>query len=83
MKYNCPCCGHLTMDAPTPGSREICPVCFWQDDKSQFLDPMYEGGANKISLTAAKKNYFLFGACEEAVLSKVRPPLADEVCEEK
>lgn len=43
----CPCCGNLTFDADDvfPGSFEICPVCYWEDDDVQFLDPEYRGGA--------------------------------------
>ncbi|MDX2622394.1 CPCC family cysteine-rich protein [Streptomyces sp. NPDC012486] len=50
--YPCPCCGHRVLDA-MPGSYEICPVCFWEDDGIQFRWPTMDGGANKISLIEA------------------------------
>ncbi|WP_372448711.1 CPCC family cysteine-rich protein [Streptomyces musisoli] len=33
--YPCPCCGHRVLGR-MPGSYEICPVCFWEDDGVQF-----------------------------------------------
>jgi hypothetical protein len=33
--------------AGPPGSYEICPVCFWDDDLVQLRWPTYAGGANK------------------------------------
>ncbi|WP_374940084.1 CPCC family cysteine-rich protein [Streptomyces finlayi] len=47
--YPCPCCGNRVLDA-MPGSYEICPVCFWEDDGVQFRWPTMAGGANKVSL---------------------------------
>lgn len=44
---------------------EICEIYFWEDDGVQFRDPDYEGGANKVSLRQAQKNFLQFGACEE------------------
>lgn len=79
MKYKCPCCGFNTMPLPTPGSLEICPVCFWQDDRAQYDDPNYAGGANRGCLREARRSYLLFGASDESLLSRVRPPLAEEV----
>jgi rubrerythrin len=35
MKYPCPGCGYLVFDEP-PGSYEICPICFWEDDLAQL-----------------------------------------------
>jgi len=36
--YPCPCCGYLVFTEP-PGSFEICPICFWEDDVSQLAIP--------------------------------------------
>lgn len=77
-RYGCPCCGFLTLDEAPPGTFAICPVCFWEDDEVQFRDPLYEGGANGVSLEQARKNFREFGAIEEGLRSEVRPPLADE-----
>lgn len=38
----------------------------------------YEGGANRVSLVQAQKNFIEFGTCEEAVKKYVRNPLDDE-----
>ncbi len=55
-RYPCPCCGHRVL-GETPGSYEICPVCFWEDDGVQFRWPAMSGGANKVSLIEAQRNY--------------------------
>jgi uncharacterized Zn finger protein (UPF0148 family) len=47
--YPCPACGFMVFDEP-PGSFVICPVCDWEDDYVQAADPLYQGGANGISL---------------------------------
>jgi hypothetical protein len=54
--YPCLCCGHCVLDA-MPGSYEICPVCFWEDDGVQFRWPTMDGGADKVSLREAQRNY--------------------------
>lgn len=74
----CPCCGYRTLGDLSPGSYEICPVCFWEDDLPQFETPDLSGGANRVSLTEAKRNFAEFGACERNALSRVRPPLESE-----
>ncbi|OLS33795.1 CPCC family cysteine-rich protein [Bacillus sp. MRMR6] len=78
MKYTCPCCGYKTLDEEPPGTYEICSICFWEDDGVQYDDPDYRGGANTSSLREAQKNYILFGACEEGILS-VRKPNENDV----
>jgi rubredoxin len=78
MKYECPCCGNITFDEKPPGTYDICPVCFWEDDPVQFLNPDYIGGANKVSLKQAKINYLKFGASSEEFINKVRPPTRSE-----
>ncbi|MGQ4390061.1 CPCC family cysteine-rich protein [Streptomyces sp. SAS_270] len=77
LKYPCVCCGWLTMDEP-PGSYQICPLCFWEDDAIQLRWPDYSGGANRPSLIEAQANYQALGACEERAVELVRPPLEDE-----
>ncbi len=61
-----------------PGTYEICPVCFWEDDPVQFNDPNYAEGANEVSLKEARKNFRKFGASTEGVKDEVRPPLDSE-----
>ncbi|WP_338672681.1 CPCC family cysteine-rich protein [Streptomyces sp. SCSIO 30461] len=75
--YPCPCCGHRVLGA-MPGSYEICPVCFWEDDGVQFRWPTMSGGANKVSLIEAQRNYQDFGACDQQGRRYVRPPATDE-----
>ena len=77
----CPCCGYLTFDDDSPGSYDICEVCFWEDDPVQFEDPTYEGGANDVSLEEARRNYTEFGACSREFIKNVRKPNPDEIPE--
>jgi len=53
-EYPCPACGFLVFGEP-PGSFAICPVCSWEDDNAQFADPLYQGGANGISLAEHRR----------------------------
>ncbi|MBE7033559.1 MAG: hypothetical protein E7406_04955 [Ruminococcaceae bacterium] len=84
-KYQCKCCGYFTLEEEPldpnrcPGTFEICPVCFWEDDSLQFLDPDLEGGANNVSLNIAKKNFKEFGAAEKEMLKYVRKPKKSEI----
>ena len=77
--YPCPCCGFLTLAEPPPGTFEICVVCGWEDDKVQFDDPDYQGGANYLSLNEARSNFVNFGAAKKESLPRVRPPRDDEI----
>lgn len=74
----CECCGHRTLIDLCPGSYEICPVCFWEDDLVQARDPHFSGGANRPSLLDARRNYEMIGACEDRALPHVRKPMKDE-----
>ena len=78
-KYTCPCCGYMTLEEPPPGTFDICPVCWWEDDAAQFEDPEFAGGANLPSLRQAQANFRQFGASEECFKVLVRRPEADEV----
>lgn len=51
----CPCCGTRTLTIE--GGYEICDVCEWEDDPIQASDPDYGGGANKLSLNQARKEW--------------------------
>lgn len=75
--YPCPCCGYLVFNE-IPGSYEICPICFWEDDLSQLRFP-YTTGANHASLVQAQRNYIEFGACEEKVTPHVRKASQNDV----
>lgn len=70
-KYPCPCCGYKVFEE-LPGSYEICPICFWQDDLTD-LEMLYKSmGPNRVSLYEAQKNYELTGASEPRFINNVR-----------
>ena len=78
-KFPCPCCGYKTFDELPNGTYNICQVCFWEDDLVQLDNPDYSGGANKVSLRQAQKNFIEFGACEIEMIKHVRQPNPDEM----
>ena len=78
-KYACPCCGYLTLEESPPGTFDICPVCFWEDDDYQLRNPIKSGGANHISLNNAKTNFKSFGAIDGHALKFVRKPRKSEI----
>lgn len=55
--YPCPCCGYLVFDEP-PGSLDVCPICWWEDDPIQLADPYCVDGANDCSLDEAQRRFF-------------------------
>jgi Cysteine-rich CPCC len=77
--YPCACCGFLTISDVPPGTFEICPVCFWEDDYVQFNNIDFKGGANEESLREARQNFKKFGASSLKFVKKVRAPLPDEI----
>jgi hypothetical protein len=77
-RYPCPCCGYLTLTSEPPGSYELCPVCWWEDDQVQFRDPGYRGGANEESLNEARENFRVLRASSPGAVKNVRPPLDEE-----
>jgi rubredoxin len=81
LNYACPCCGYLTFDEDPPGTFEICPICGWEDDEIQFNAPDCVGGANKVSLNQARKNFAIFNAIDKESLGSVRGPLPNEIPE--
>jgi hypothetical protein len=82
-QFPCPCCGFLTLNEQPPGTFEICRLCGWEDDRVQFFDPLFRGGANPESLVECRLAFFtsaeasrlireLLGPSPEP--SKHRPP---------
>jgi hypothetical protein len=69
--HPCPCCGYLVYEE-APGSYDICPICFWEDDIVQLAFPDMAGGANKCSLITAQRHFAEFGACELRLKAHVR-----------
>ena len=76
--YTCPCCGYKVFEE-FPGSFDICPICYWEDDAVQLFFPMMSGGANKVSLIEAQVNYFQFGASTIQMVKNVREPKDTEL----
>ncbi|NQY30780.1 MAG: hypothetical protein HRT69_15080 [Flavobacteriaceae bacterium] len=70
-KFYCDCCGYNTLGERPTGNYEICNICFWEDDPIQSSEPDYEGGANRVSLNQAKRNFDEFGACEKTMVTNV------------
>jgi hypothetical protein len=75
--FTCPCCGFVTLSA-WPGSYDTCPICHWEDDPVQLLDPWYREGANRLSLAEAQLAFTLNGAVELRFRRQVRPPTAQD-----
>ena len=71
-KIYCDCCGYDTISEH--GEYEICPICYWEDDKYQVENPDSNGGANQVSLIEARKNFAEFGAAERKFVAEVRRP---------
>jgi hypothetical protein len=75
----CPCCGYQTLAPDTPGSYEVCPVCYWLDDLVAFYAPEYESEYNHLSLEQARANFAEHGAITPAAVSRTRAPRDGEV----
>ncbi|WP_420793545.1 CPCC family cysteine-rich protein [Roseinatronobacter alkalisoli] len=54
-EIKCPCCETGVLSES--GVYEICSVCGWEDDPIQSRDPDFAGGANKLSLRQAQKEW--------------------------
>jgi hypothetical protein len=52
--FPCPCCGFFTLGENPPGAYEICNLCGWEDDRVQFDNPFFRGGANRESLVECR-----------------------------
>jgi hypothetical protein len=61
--FPCPCCGYLVFDQ-LPGSSDVCPICFWEDDVEQLAFPDLKNRSNIPSLREAQQNFTRIGAVE-------------------
>jgi hypothetical protein len=59
-----------------PGSDDICPICFWQDDAGSLRYASVADGPNKVSLIEAQRNFAACGGSEPRFLAQVRAPAA-------
>lgn len=80
-KYICPCCGYRTLDESPPGTYDICPICYWEDDYVQYHDPAFTGGANVVSLSEARNNFSKYKVIELRFRGFVREPNEEEILE--
>ena len=71
--YPCPCCGYLVFEE-SPGSYDICPICFWGDDLSQLRFPT-SSGANTPNLIEAQLNCLNFGVKMPGYKRRIEPPV--------
>ena len=65
-RFGCLCCGCLTLPERPPGTFNICPVCWWEDDTAQDHHRNRRAGTNRVSLQEAQENYRKMGASEPA-----------------
>jgi nitrogen fixation-related uncharacterized protein len=68
----------LTLTEAPAGTFAICPVCWWEDDSTQFDDPDYRGGADGPSLRQARETYRHIGVVKKRLLEHARAPLPEE-----
>lgn len=71
--YPCPCCGYLVLKEG-PGSYDICPICFWEDDIVQLRFATFPGRANTPSLIEAQLNAVKYGAKMPGYERRARSP---------
>jgi hypothetical protein len=78
-RWACACCGYYTLPhAIFDGCYDICPVCYWENDRVQFRDPTYRRGANKPSLDEARREFARTGSSNVRLARLTRRPSNDE-----
>ena len=82
VRFRCPCCQCLTLDAPE--ALELCPVCWWEDDGQDGAPDSAEAAEVRstvngdLSLSHARANYEEFGASDARFVRFVRKALPEE-----
>ena len=72
----------MTIGRPTraaPGRGWLCWAALWEDDGIQLADPDYEGGANRVNLNQARRNFQHDAVSEFRFRDHVRPARPDEI----
>lgn len=64
-----------------PGSHQVCPICYWEDNLVQLRFPNMPGAANVVSLVSGQRNFQSFGAADRRFVDKVREPMEWEQTE--
>ncbi len=66
----CPCCDYFTFK--DFAAKEVCPVCFWEDDGTELKQLFAQSTRNDgKTLELARSNFREFGACGKEWLKKV------------
>jgi len=68
-RETCPCCGYKTLEKRY--EYESYPICRWMDDDIQEDLPDLAGGANKVSLREAQKNFKEIEKCSRLFLKNM------------
>jgi Cysteine-rich CPCC len=75
--FPCPCCGYFVYNEK-PGSYDLCPICLWEDDLSQFVFPDQGGGPNEVSLINGQRNFQKVGCCLYRIRQNVRAVMPED-----
>ena len=71
----CPVCGKYTFEERD--DFDICDVCGWENDGTQYRDHNYAGGANDLSVNEARIEYFVLNNADTRTRAAV---LKEEYC---
>ena len=75
--HACPCCGYYTLEERF--NREICMICFWEDDVEVIHGEDSFSEANKLFVSDAQINFLETGIVDPAYASKNREPLPTDL----
>ncbi len=78
MKFQCACCEWFTLHDQEIKQKQICKVCFWEDNQEQLVNPDLVGKANRLSLNQSKRNYQELGVSDLKYQKYARLPNEDE-----
>jgi Cysteine-rich CPCC len=68
----------VTLPERPPATFNICPVCWWEDDRPDDHHRNRRPGTNRVSLEEAQYNYRTIGASDPAYRCRIRPTQAGE-----
>jgi hypothetical protein len=79
VRFQCPCCDHLTLQNDPSRTNATCEVCRWEDDRVHLRDADYAPGANRHSLRQTRGNYRRHGVSSLDRGASAREPRPDEI----